>query len=93
MAHQVPHVCHSVVVQPQSPGNSIEHLIRRIVFSALLKPQVIVGANTSKYRDLFPAQTVDSTTPTRGQTNIGGLDQTPTRAQKLRQGTSLGQNS
>jgi hypothetical protein len=66
MAHQVSHVCHGVVIQSQSNADSIEHLIRRIVFSALLKPQVIVGADAGEYSDLLPAQPGDFTAPACG---------------------------
>jgi hypothetical protein len=61
--HQVSHVCRGVVIQSQSKADSIEDLIRRIVFSALLKPQVVVGADTSDYSDLLPAQPSDSAAP------------------------------
>jgi hypothetical protein len=91
MAHQVSHVCHGVVIQLQSSGDGIEDLIRRIVFSALLKPEVVVGTYTREYCHFFPAQASDPAAPACGETDVGGLDQAPTGAQKLRQRRSLRQ--
>jgi hypothetical protein len=63
MPHQISHVCRGVVIQSQSKADSMENVIRRIVFSALLKPQVVVGADSSEYSDLLPAQPSDSAAP------------------------------
>lgn len=45
--NEVSHICHGVVIELQSFTEGIKHLIRRVVFLALLQPSVVIGADTS----------------------------------------------
>lgn len=48
------------VVQPQCAGQSVEHLLGDTGEVAAFQADVVIGADTSEQRDLFPAQSGNS---------------------------------
>jgi len=43
-----------VLVKAQGPTETDDHLLRGLVVTALLEPEVVLGADPGEGRDLFP---------------------------------------
>lgn len=45
-----------VVIEPEGPGQGLEHLLGGSVVAALLEPHVVVGADPGQHRDFLAAK-------------------------------------
>jgi hypothetical protein len=72
-----------VGVQPQHPGDGLQHLQRRIAVPALLQAQVVVGADAGEHRDLLAPQPRHPAQTAAAQPDVLRADQRPAGAQEL----------
>jgi hypothetical protein len=72
-----------VIIKTQRARERFENLLRGMLFTALLKPDVVIDADTSKHRELLAAQTRHTTAPKVRQAYIRGQQQRAPSAQEL----------
>jgi hypothetical protein len=67
----------------QDAGQSLKNLNRGVTVTALLEPQVVVGADPGEHRGLFASQPRGAAHTARGQADAVGLDELAPRPQAV----------
>jgi hypothetical protein len=64
-----------VLVEPEGPGQRVQHLRRRAAVAALLEPGVVLGADSREHGQLVAPQAGHAPVTVVGQAGVGGADQ------------------